>query len=386
MSVAPPSIRLGLVSERADFFGGGQRSLRDLALALRRSGVDPLVILPAAGPLAAALDAQGVSWAALPLPPGRIAGAPIVIRSLMRLIHLARARRLDLLHSDSPRTALYAGLAARLLRKRHLWHVRAARTSSSLVDRLLLSLSDAVVAVSVAAARRTRPLRRSRKVRVVPTGLPAIDFMSRDAARAALALPREPFIAGVIGRVEREKGSDVALAALPALRAAIPGALLAFLGPEEAGRRDDDAPLRASQAALSGAAVFLGERAEAAPLLRAFDIILHPARHEALPRVLIEALFAGVPVVASCVGGIPEVVETAQSGLLVPAGDPVALGAAAAALARDPALRARLASAGRQRAAALFGMDAMLRQILALYAELLSRPGRPALRAGEVMR
>ena len=387
MSDKRPSVRLGLLSERSDFFGGGQRSLCDLAGALRGSRVEPLVILPGAGPLAAALEAEGIGWVGVPLASSRVMKAPAFLRSLLRLMEVARSRRLDLLHSDSPRTALYAGLTALLLRRRHVWHVRASRTSSPLADRVLAGLSDAVLAVSGAASRRTPALRLSRKVRVVHTGLPRIEFLERGAARAALGLPPEPFIAGVIGRVELEKGADVALAALPALRAAVPGALLAFLGPEEKSPIDGQSgPLRAAAAGLSGAALFLGERPEAAPLMRAFDVILHPARHDALPRVLIEALFAGVPVVASTVGGIPEMIESGRSGLLVPSGDPLALAAAAIALARDPSLRSRLAEAAGQRAAALFGIDAMLRDILAVYAELVPLAARPPLPAREVTR
>ena len=386
MSDARPSIRLGLLSERSDFFGGGQRSLCDLAVALRGSRVEPLVILPGAGPLAAALDAEGIAWVGVPLAPARAREAPAFVRSLLRLKEVARGRQLDLLHSDSPRTALYAGLAALALGRRHLWHVRASRTSSPLGDRVLVALSDAVVAVSAAAARRTRALRASRKVRVVPTGLPRIDFLERGAARAALGLPGDPFIAGVVGRVEPEKGADVALAALPALRAAVPGALLAFVGPGGIGVSDGRIGHARASAGPAEAALFLGERPAAAPLMRAFDVILHPSRHDALPRVLIEALFAGVPVVASSVGGIPEMIESGRSGILVPSGDPQALAAAAVALARDPALRSRLAEAARRRAAMLFGIDAMLRDMLAVYAELIPFAARPPLRAREVTR
>ena len=386
MSDARPSIRLGLLSERSDFFGGGQRSLCDLAAALRGSRVEPLVVLPGAGPLAAALEAEGIGWVGVPLAPAHAWGAPAFVRSLLRLTEVARGRQLDLLHSDSPRTALYAGLAALALRRRHVWHVRASRTSSPLGDRVLVALSDAVIAVSAAAARRTRALRVSPKVRVVPTGLPRIDFLERGAARAALGLPGDPFIAGVIGRVEPEKGADVALAALPALRAAVPGALLAFVGPGEIGGSDGRIGRSRAVPDPSEAALFLGERREAAPLMRAFDVILHPSRHDALPRVLIEAMFAGVPVVASSVGGIPEMIESGRSGILVPGGDPHALAVAAVALARDPALRSRLAEGAMRRASMLFGIDAMLRDILAVYAEVIPFAAGPPLRAREVTR
>jgi len=231
-----------------------------------------------------------------------------------------------------------------------------------------------VVAVSSAAGRRSPALRGSRKLFVIPTGLAPFAPLDRSAARAALGLPAEGLVAGVIGRVEPDKGADDALSALVALRVAVPGASIAFLGPVDA---DEDwvvrLRLRAATLGLSESVRFLGPRAEAAPLLPAFDLILHPSRHEALPRVLIEALFAAVPIVATAVGGIPEVIVSGESGLLVPPGDPVALGRAAARLASDPALRARLTGAGLARARARFTIEAMRMAILSVYERLVPR-------------
>lgn len=376
MSAVPRDPRVALVSERSDFFGGGQRSLLDLAVALRGGAFEPLAVLPGPGPLATALQQGGVAWVSLPLPPLRGARFIQAARALRGLVRLVRGRSIALLHSDSPRAALYAGLASRIARCRHVWHVRASRPSSALADRALLLLSDAALAVSRAAARRSAALRASRKVRVVHTGLPPIPFLERAAARLSLDLPPDRFVAGVVGRVERDKGCDDALAALPALRRAAPGALLAFLGPEDpAAPPSLNGRLRAASMGLSGAVLFLGDRPEAARLLRAFDVILHPSHHEALPRVLIEALLAGVPVVAAAVGGVPEVIESGVSGLLVPPHDPAALGAAAARVARDADLRLRLAGAGFKQAVTLFALEAMVRRVTAVYGDLLGGPG-----------
>ncbi len=151
-----------------------------------------------------------------------------------------------------------------------------------------------------------------------------------------------------------------------------------FIGPEgltgaEAGRLRS----RAAAAGISAEVRFAGELGEAATLMRGLDILLHPSRHEALPRVLIEALFAGLPAVAYSVGGVPEVVQDGETGLLVPPGNPVAFGAAALALARDAALRGRMSAAAKCRASDRFGSESMARKIRAIYAGLL-----PAARNG----
>ena len=378
MSGARPEPTIAFLSERSDFFGGGQRSLSELLPALRDRGIRPLAILPGAGPVSEALASQRLEWADLAVPPLSAGAGLEACRALARLVRLMRRRGVGLLHSDSPRTALYSGLAARLTHRPHVWHLRASLASSALADRLLVSLSDRIIAVSRAAAGRSAATLGCARTRIVPTGLPPIDFLTRTEARARLALPEDAFVCGVIGRVERDKGRDDALGALPEVRRASPSALLVFLGPcDPQDRWADTCFLRAAAAGLSGAVRLAGEHREAARLLKAFDVVLHPSRHEALPRVLIEALFASVPVVAAGVGGVPEIIESGTSGLLVAPCDPLALGRAAASLARDPEKARRLARAGLLRAHELFGLERMARGILSVYDELLP-PARQA--------
>ena len=376
MSAAAPPDRLAIlfVGERADFFGGGQRSLLDLADWLRRrGGAEPKVVVPWPGPLAASLAERGIEVHHLFLP--ALAGPPWrVAAAVGALARLARATGAAVLHSDAPRAALYAGLAARWVRRPHVWHLRASIPSSGAADRLLLRLSDQVVAVSRAAAARSAALSASTRVRVVPTGIEPPLLLDRRAAREALGLPHDRFVAGLVGRLEPDKGGEDAVRALPALRRAEPRALLAFLG--EADGRDDwplTFRLRIAASGLGDAVRFLGGRPDAARLLPAFDLLLHPSRHEALPRVLIEALWAGVPAVAYAVGGVGEVLAQDAGGVLVPARDAAAFAETAAALAADPERRRALALAGRARAPE-FDIERMGRAILDLYARLRRAP------------
>ncbi|HEV8701917.1 MAG TPA: glycosyltransferase family 4 protein [Candidatus Polarisedimenticolia bacterium] len=380
MSGARPERTILFLSERSDLYGGGQRSLCDLSSRLRPRGLRPLAVVPGPGPLTDALEGQGTEWAALPLPPLLSRGGFGPLIALERLVRLARRLGADLLHSDSPRTAVYGGLAGRFLRRPHVWHVRASRPSSAVSDRLLVSLSDRIISVSRAASERSAAVRRSPAMRVVRTGLPDIHFLPRADARAALGLPPDPFVCGVVGRVEEDKGRDDALAALFAIRRVAPSALLTFLGPLDVdGRWAHTCSLRAAAAGAAGAVRLAGDRPDAGRLLRAFDLLLHPSRHEALPRVVIEALFAEVPVVASAVGGIPEIIEPGLSGLLVPSGDPDALGRAAARIASSPELGRSLATAGVARARTHFGIERMIDETTAVYDELLRPRQAPTL-------
>ncbi len=152
MGAAPPERTVLFVSERPDLYGGGQESLCDLTAGLDRAGVRPLVALPGPGPLAETLSARGVEWVAVPMPRALAAGGAGVVATILRLRRVVRRRKIRILHGDSPRTALYAGLTARFTRRPHVFHLRASRAASALSDRLLFSLSDRVIAVS--AGRR----------------------------------------------------------------------------------------------------------------------------------------------------------------------------------------------------------------------------------------
>jgi glycosyltransferase involved in cell wall biosynthesis len=373
-SSAPPEPRAVLyVTERADFFGGGQRSLRDLLAVLDRSRYRPIAVLPQDGPLAFALRADGVPTRFVPLPrlgPGSILAAP---RALRDLVALARRKEAVLLHSDSPRGALYAGVAARLMRLPHVWHVRASRPSSETADRLLTSLARKVIAVSQAAARRSAALRRAAHVAVVPTGIDAAQLFDRESARTRLGLASRGTVLGVVGRLEADKGGEDALAAFARLHAADPGRVLVFVGaPGEDAGYALSLQHRTETLGLVDRVVFAGSRPDAAALLPAFDLLLHPSRHEALPRVLIEALLSGVPVVAAAAGGTCEVIEDGVGGMLVAPRDPEGLARAAERLLGDGPLRDACIAAGTERARTRFDLDAMARAIETIYEEILA--------------
>lgn len=375
----PDPRRVLLVGERADFYGGGQRSLLDLARALGRSAFQPVVVLPGPGPLAEALRSESFQVHHLPLPRVSPLHAGRLLGSVHRLAGLARAEGIAILHSDAPRAALHAGLAARLIGARHVWHLRSSQAGARGVDRLLVRLSDQVIAVSRAAANRSAALRRAPRVAVIPTGIRPPDFLDRRTARAILDLPHDRLIVGVVGRVEEDKGGADALAVLKRLKLGTPAPWLAFLGASE-----PESPFaralveQANALGIADRVRFTGDRPDAARLFRAFDLILHPSRHEALPRVLIEALWASVPVAAYGVGGVPEVLGTGTEagGLMAPPRRTEALARIAERLALDPDLRGALGVVGLARARERFSIDRMRAAILACYESLVpAAPG-----------
>lgn len=202
---------------------------------------------------------------------------------------------------------------------------------------------DAVVAVSRPQADQLRASGvPSQRIRIVPNALAAHPSpLDRAEARRALGLPAEGLVAGWVGRVSREKGIDVFIDALASLQDRVMQAAILGEGPErvtEAARAESMAPSRF---------LWLGAVPEASRYFAAFDLFVMSSRTEGLPMVMLEAMAAGTPIVATKVGGIPDLISP-KEGVLVPAEDPAALADAMRAVIDD-----REAASVRARAAQL---------------------------------
>ena len=188
------------------------------------------------------------------------------------------------------------------------------------------------------------------------------------ALRAELGIADTELVVAMVSGLRPEKAHDVAFAAVGELLASVPELRLLVVG---------DGPLRAevqrAASALGDRALAIGYRPDVLAVLDAADVLLHPSRADALPTTIIEAMAASTPVVATRVGGIPELVDDGVSGVLVPA-PPEAPGLAAALgeLLRDPQRRRRLAAAGRERFEQEFTADRWAARMGELYRCVLS--------------
>lgn len=302
--------------------------------------------------------------------PGRMARAAWSLRERAR----AFAPGLVVAHGGDPlRYAVLAGVH----RRAPLVGVRVAAVTPDLRTparsrtlRWAYARVDAFVAVSRSLADELAEVFGvpRERIRVIANGRPAppkITGDEREALRRSLGATPGDVLVAWVGRLVREK-DPVAVAALSRQLAGLaPAARVAVVG---------TGPLeREARAAAGGDAriVFAGERDDAPQVIAAADLLVSTSATEGAPGVLIEALLAGVPVVAYDVGGVRDV-ASGETGALVPSGDPMALATEVARLANDGAARAA-ASEAAARAAAPFRIEAVADAYDALYRELLDR-------------
>jgi glycosyltransferase involved in cell wall biosynthesis len=203
---------------------------------------------------------------------------------------------------------------------------------------------------------------------IVPNGIDPAPASSADTALAEIGRPAPPIV-GCLGSLTPHKGQAVLLRSLEHLPPDRPLPTIVFIG---------DGPERSALESLAAAlrrrarVLFLGERHDARSLLPAFDLLVVPSvAREGFGLAAIEAMDAGIPVVASRVGGLPEVVEDGRTGILVPPGDPAALADAVTRLLDRPETRRSLGAEGHRRVERRFRAAAMARRVEDLYEEAI---------------
>lgn len=293
---------------------------------------------------------------------------------------LVRERKVDLVHSHGYRADVLAR-AVVLGRRLPLVSTVHGYTGGSPKNRLYERIQRRVLRTFDAAIAVSRPLaellRRSGvpdfRVHLVPNAYRGLyPPAARAEARRRLGIPAKSVAIGWVGRLTPEKGADVALRALALLGR--PQWLLIVVGD---GPERDSLEILARSLGIAQQIRWAGSVPQAGALTAAFDLFLLSSRTEGTPMVALEAMTAGVPIVATAVGGVPDLLGE-DCGILVPPGDPAALAGGLAAAHDDPAESARRAARAREKLGTDWSAGRWLERHEALYQRLVSEAAESA--------
>jgi glycosyltransferase involved in cell wall biosynthesis len=360
----------------APFFSGAERALLMTLRALDGSRYAPVVIAGADGELTAQARTMGVPCRVLPIRQLSRRALLGSASALARVVAAAARIRPSLIHANDMPSYQPGGIAGRLLGVPALTHLRFPDSARGYRWFFRPRFSHAIfISESFRAdAMAVAPDLFDGRSSVVydAVGVPAVwSDAERAARRRALDLPPDAPIIALTGQISEVKGIWDFVAAAELLRDT--SALFVVLGDDLRTHGELRRQMTAEVARLGLGARFrfLGFRQDAPDLVQLFDIVAVPSHVEPFGLASLEAMAAARPVVATRVGGIPEVVVDGETGLLVPARNPAALAAALSTLLHRPDLRARLGAAGHRRACDVFSPAAHGRALTAVYDRVL---------------
>jgi glycosyltransferase involved in cell wall biosynthesis/GT2 family glycosyltransferase len=365
------------LDEWADIHGGGQVYLLNLLKNVDRSKFFPICVCPSRGTLTVALEKIGVRVEIIKMKrlvnPLNIFSFFVSLSAITRLI---RREGIKLVHSNAAvKGTLYAGLAARIADVPMVWNVHVLY-SAGLRDRFLAALAAKIVVVAEALKVRFKRLKVQGKIIVNHNGVDLAKLSSYDfeSSRKAMGLENDIQVVGSIGIFDPVKGQSYLLKAAQPILKDFPKVKFLIVG-------DDHKPGRGNRLKLEGLAqslgisenvVFTGWLNNIPQVLAAIDIFVLPSLQDHFPLVVLEAMGSAKPVIATNVGGVPEMVKDGFNGILVPPGDEKYLAGAIISLLKDKARAKDMGVAGRRRAEEFFDIAANAKRIERVYEDLLS--------------
>lgn len=403
MHMSPPAPRRVLFVTACTGKGGAGNSLALLLRHLDRTRIEPVVVMPNEGIIGERLRSMGVRTLYAPrlrertwelrfernTPATRaLSAAWNLADSVMftfQLAGLARRERCELIYANHMMVKIMCTVAGALSGRRVALHTRTIYANAA--ERWLYTTFAAlphvkrIVAVSEASAANFRAI--PRKVRVVHNGVPLDELpdpSKRGALRSELGIPTQARVVGFVGRLVTWKGIDVFLDAAGALAEADPSVRFVVVGDAPVGstaRSLDDFRAEARRRGLEERMAFTGFRRDAASCVLDFDVLVVPSvRPDPCPRVVLEAMSVGTPVVGSASGGIAETVRDGVTGLLAAPGDAADVAAKVGRILADPALAEALGRAAVREVEREYGAEGVAARIQEIVLEALD--GRDA--------
>jgi glycosyltransferase involved in cell wall biosynthesis len=376
-----PKLNVLTLIDRPSFSGGGERLAAQIAMSLDPFRFERILCStrPAEGPvLDRELEDAGVELLRLDR------RSTLDLPAWRPLLSLLRDRPVDVVHAHKFGSNLWGSLLGRLagvpvvIAHEHTWSFEG-NLARRLLDRSVVSRrADVLIAVSREDRRKLIEVEgvTPERVRFVPNGIPTGRRVDRLEARRALGLdPAAPVVVAVC-ELRPQKAVEVLVHAALLLRSRLPGltVLVAGDGPERQ-------PLERLIAETDAPVELLGTRADVPRLLGAADVAALSSDFEGSPLSVMEYMAAARPVVATAVGGVPDLIEDGVHGLLVPTRNEQALAEALRSLLADPERARALGEQGRERQQREFTLEAMVGRLELLYESLYATSPRGRARA-----
>ncbi len=391
---------------------GGEIALLHLVQHLDRRRYLPVVVLSAEGPLLAKLVDSGVETHVLLLDESvsetrkdslgargllRPGAALNVVRYAWRLARFLKARKADLLHTNSLKSDVIGGIAGRLARIPVIWHIRDRIATDYLPKpavtgfRWLCRILPNYIITNSEATLKTLCLDVEGRAAVIHSGVTKTYVrVVHDGVEDAAVPEIKPIrgygqspVIGLVGRLSPWKGQHIFLAAAAEVRKQFPTSRYQIIGSAMFGEDAYEAEVRqlCETLGLSDCVEFTGFRKDVPALISQLDILVHASTiGEPFGQVVVEGMVAGKPVVATNGGGVPEIVEDGVTGWLVPMGESTPMAEAIMRLLRDPVGSAEKGAAGRMRVLEHFTIELTARRVQEVYEQFWSDHGALASR------
>ncbi len=393
----PDKPRVLLYDAYYDSFYGAQQYLFDLVRCLTR--VMPVVMCPQRGPLVEKLEAVGIQTLLLPYPDSlnryrrtllqgsarqRLRTGAALLAYNFRVRRRLEEEQIDLVYANNLRSLLSVGTAAKLSRRPLVWYIQLQHSSGPL-DLLGLHLADRVVTISHSARSLFSPQQQGAcrdKLVTIHPGIELAPFAREPAPPASqgAGADAQELTIGVVAVLAARKGQH---RLIEALRVVLPRLSPRYrlrlwligdaLPGDEGYKQELITQVRA--AGLDEVITFLGWRDDVPQWLARLDVLVLPSSAEGVPRALLEGMAAGKPVIATRVGGVPELVVDGQTGYLVPPDDVPALAEALCRLIQDPDRAQAMGRAGQRRAEAFFSVRPFAERFDSLFLSMIQAGG-----------
>ena len=370
-------LRIGFVFNHSFFLGGGEISFKELILHLDRKSFEPFIFVPAKGEIATYFKHKNYRVILSPFAPLKrfFAGTPVW--SILMFIRLLKKSRINIIHANGSRACFYSILAGILLNIPVIWHVRETIKDHFFYDGFMGLCANKIICVSKGVQKKrfsTFPKRITKKIAVIYNGVTINSFKRdvdwRNKIRSQLKIDNDCILFGIVGNFIPLKGHDFFLQALAKAVELRPDLKMNAL---MIGRQSLDSRFYESlkqlviELRLEERVLFMDYVFHIAEIYSALDILALPSMREGFSRSLLEAMSAGLPILASKIDEIEEAIRYPRNGLLVKFGDIEGMASAILTLSKDKKLRKTMGFNNQKRASLQFNIMNHVKSIEEMY-------------------